>query len=428
MARRWPARLAAVLGGALLVYAGWNALSDGPRSPASMAAARRASPSTRFAEARGSEAPDEMAELPAQVPADAGPVPKEQAKLGEREGAPAVAWLYGVDPSEIDAGALRTPPEPSASAPNLAPAVALPSGHPALDGLPLAALPLATVPLSAPAPATPEVAPADHGSSDEAAGDDPSQSPPLQRHFVQVFTTRWEQPGLCAVGSNTSAARNAVMLQFRRLYWDNAASVFLDPRLSNGIQQGLIEQLEAAERTVRTQLQLEPWRPNIYAYADKHLLLAASCANSDVVAYYDGAIHVVPSHADVAQSVVHEYTHHALMSTGLIGPAWAQEGIAMTVANETWWRQHAWLDRVAEKPFSLESMERAVPYTLSSEQAALFYVQAAAMVTCALADEQGGLVALVRSLRQSRGGALDYTLPALADPRSFRACANELLR
>jgi hypothetical protein len=219
------------------------------------------------------------------------------------------------------------------------------------------------------------------------------------------------------------------MLHFRRLYWDNDAALFLDPRLSNAIQSRLVGQLEAAAGTVRHQLQLEPAHPNVFAYADERLLLAASCANKDVVAYYDGAIHVVPSHTDVAQSVVHEYTHHALISSGLVGPAWAQEGIAMTVANETWWRQREWLDRVAQKPFSIESMEQAVPYTLSSEHATLFYVQAAAMVACALNDaDEGGLPGLLRSLRRSRSGALDYTLPGLSDPRFFRACANKLLR
>jgi hypothetical protein len=240
--------------------------------------------------------------------------------------------------------------------------------------------------------------------------------------------SRWQQPGLCVVGSDAAAARNTMLRHFRQLYWDNGASFLIDPRLSNSVQQRLVAELETAEATVRAQLRLEPPRPNVFAYADQRLLLAASCANDDVVAYYDGAIHLVPSHADLAQSAVHEYTHHALMSAGLVGPAWAQEGIAMTVANETWWRQREWLDRVADKPFSIETMEQAVPYTLSSDQAVLFYVQAAAMVTCALQDEPGGLVALVRSLRQARGGALDYRLSARADPRFLRACANELSR
>jgi hypothetical protein len=117
------------------------------------------------------------------------------------------------------------------------------------------------------------------------------------------------------------------------------------------------------------------------------------------------------------------------MSAGMVEPAWAQEGIAMAVARETWWRQRGWLERVVEHPFSLEVMEHTVPYTLSSEQAVLFYVQAAAMVGCATLDESGGLASLVRGLTPRAGSrGVDYTLPPLAEPAALRACASELLR
>jgi len=74
-------------------------------------------------------------------------------------------------------------------------------------------------------------------------------------------------------------------------------------------------------------------------------------------------------------------------------------------------------------------MESAVPYTLESEQAVAFYVQSAAMVACAITKQPGGLKALVQALaRGASGGTLTYTMPSLASPRAFRACANELLR
>ena len=101
----------------------------------------------------------------------------------------------------------------------------------------------------------------------------------------------------------------------------------------------------------------------------------------------------------------------------------------MTVARETWWKQPRWLDRVAERPFSLEVMESAVPYTLRSDQALLFYVQAGAMVACALRDEPGGIAALARALAEgSDGTGLAYSLPPLAEPRWLRACADLLLQ
>jgi hypothetical protein len=409
---RQKLRIAGILlGGAFAGYAAWHALGDEPQSSRT---ARRAA--SAWARLEAAEEPIDGVEAPARsTPGDAGSIPAAPA-TGDVEEAFTLTWVSEAESSEpSDAGLARAPTERSVPAPPPA-AATLPLAPPALDGLLVAA----------PALGTAEPVPGEQAPRDPVASDDPS--PPVQRHFVQIITSRWQQPGLCPVGSAAAAARNTMMLHFRRLYWDNGASLFLDPRLSNSIQPRLVEELEAAEATVREQLQLEPARPNVFAYADERLLLAASCANNDVVAYYDGAIHLVPTQPDVAQSAVHEYTHHALMSSGLVGPAWAQEGIAMTVANETWWRQRAWLDRVADKPFSIESMERAVPYTLESEQATLFYVQAAAMVACALQNEDGGLVALVQSLRHARGGALEYTLPRLADPRFFRACATALSR
>jgi hypothetical protein len=409
---------AVALCGALLVHAAWNALRDEPqpaRTPAS-----RASASARFSEARVPAPLDDSEEPSAGVtPADAGTIsPTPSGRSAAPDTPLALSWLSGADPSDpTDAGLPLTTPAPprQLEPPDLPTTSTLPAEQPLLDAPPAAG----------PAPAAAEPPPTEQ-ALDPGASDEPSL--PVQRHLVQVVVTRWERPGMCPIGAAATARRNALLLEFRRIYWDNGASLFVDPRLSNSIQQRLIAQLEAAEGTVREQLQLMPPRPNVFAYADTRLLLAASCANDGVVAYYDGAIHLVPSRADVAESAVHEYTHHALISSGLVGPAWAQEGIAMTVADQTWWRQREWLERVAEKPFSIESMEHAVPYALKSEQASLFYVQAAAMVACALQDEQGGLSGLVRSLRQSRGGVLDYTLSGLADPRSFRACANELLR
>jgi len=147
-----------------------------------------------------------------------------------------------------------------------------------------------------------------------------------------------------------------------------------------------------------------------------------------VVAYYDGALHVVPTDDDVAQSIVHEYTHHALTSTGLLGPAWAQEGIAMHMADETWWRG-GWLERVLERPFSLEIMDSAVPYTLRADQAALFYAQSAAMVACAIRGDPRGLRGLVDTLATgSDGDQLSYQLPAAAAPSAWRRCFSDFAR
>jgi hypothetical protein len=277
------------------------------------------------------------------------------------------------------------------------------------------------------APAAPP--PGSSSTPAPAERDAPSTAEPLERHVETTALSRWQQPGLCASPDEAIAARSSMMTRFRRIDRDGEGLLYLDPRLPSGAEGPLLDDLEAAERELRARLSLTPSPPDVFAYQDSKLLLAAACTNDDVVAYYDGALHVVLAHADVAQSVVHEYTHHALMSAGIVGPTWAQEGIAMGVARETWWLERGWLERVAEHPFSLDVMERAVPYTLSSEQAVLFYVQAAAMVACATLDEPAGLASLVRALApRARSSGVDYTLPPLAEPAALRACATELLR
>jgi hypothetical protein len=237
------------------------------------------------------------------------------------------------------------------------------------------------------------------------------------------------QPGLCNDPGDAIEAREALMRHFRHVDWDGEPLLYIDPRLAEGAHLALIAQLEDAEQTARAALRAVVSRPEVFAYFDAQLLLAAACTNDDVVAYYDGALHVVPSDADVRQSVVHEYTHHVLMSRGFIAPTWAQEGIAMNVAQESWWRGRQWLERVMDSPFSLAEVEVAIPYTMRSDQAVLFYVQSAAMVTCAARDQPDGVAGLVRSLYDEHpGDESSYELPERADPSEWRACFKSLLR
>jgi hypothetical protein len=203
--------------------------------------------------------------------------------------------------------------------------------------------------------------------------------------------------------------------------------LYIDPRLPPGTEHTLAALLEDAEREATAALRANVPRPDVFAYFDTELLLAASCTNDDVVAYYDGALHVVPLQADIRQSVLHEYTHHVLISRGFLGPTWAQEGIAMYVARETWWRTPDWLAQVADAPFALEDMEQAVPYTMRPDQAVLFYVQSAAMVACAVSGEPEGIAGLVRSVYgERRRDQLSYELPQLAGPSAWSACLDSL--
>jgi hypothetical protein len=406
----WGVGVAAVV---VLIYLGWSWQPFSPRGPYGQMANRLAStPSPLEPTESDSDKADDVAELLDEAEPDASPA-NEPAPSG-LEPPPSEP------PSEHD--------EPDAALPE---ELAMAAGSP-LRLPPLPPLPPAPVVLAVPPPRhePPRGAPGELGApvSETAEHGGAEDEPPTQRQ-VQVLTlSRWQNPGLCTTNTQAARARELMMRRFRVISWDDDARLFFDPRLMLSTRSPLIKQLEAAENEVMTQLAITPRRPDVFAYRDTKLLLAASCANADVVAYYDGALHVVPSQDDVAQSVVHEYTHHALTSAGVVGPAWAHEGIAMLVARETWWQRSEWLERVAERPFALEDMESTVPYTLTSEQATLFYVQAAAMVACAIHEQPGGLESMVRELAAgSRGVQVSYELPSLADPRYFRACTRTLL-
>jgi hypothetical protein len=238
---------------------------------------------------------------------------------------------------------------------------------------------------------------------------------------------RWTQPGLCARAEQATEAQRALMAHFRVSELGAGARVFLDPRLPAGAEQPALEHLEEAARVLRAELQLSPGAPDMFLYQDVQLLLASACANADVVAYYDGALHVVVTRDDVRESVLHEFTHHALMAAGVLGPAWLQEGMAMHIARETWWRRPDLLQQLIDRPFALSTMETIVPYTLESEQAVLFYVQSAAMVECATRDPDSTLGDLLSELNvQQSADTLEYGLPALAELSALRECMREL--
>lgn len=257
----------------------------------------------------------------------------------------------------------------------------------------------------------------------------PERASPIETRSVSITLLEGRtQPGLCSGSERASDAHAALARRFQAVSWDGSAQLHLDPRLGPDAPEMLSSELALAEGELWRVLRLRPARPDVFAYFDIQLLRAAGCINDDVIAYYDGALHVVLTHDDMGQSVAHEYTHHALMAAGLTGPAWAHEGIAMHVAGETWWRTAGWLERLLERPFSLEVMESAIPYTLRSDQAALFYVQAAAMVACAI-EPRGRLAELVAALAAGHDqGQLHYALPEGAAPAAWRTCFSELAR
>ncbi|MEO8181419.1 MAG: translation initiation factor IF-2 [Deltaproteobacteria bacterium] len=258
------------------------------------------------------------------------------------------------------------------------------------------------------------------------------------RHLQLSVLQARLRPGLCAPSSaakasavqarGARAARARVRARFRDLGWGESAHLYLDPRLPDAAYQPVLYQLEEAEREVRLQLGFEPARPDVFVYFDTQLLLATSCTNEGVGALYDGALHLAVTGRDGQQSVIHQYVHHALTSQGLLGPAWAQEGIALLIAKETWWSELRWLQQVANAPLALEALEQDLPDTLPQREAALFSAQAAVMVSCAAGAYQDHLAGLVKALGASTAhGELTYQLPELAEPANLPACLEGFL-
>ncbi|WP_437521535.1 translation initiation factor IF-2 [Sorangium sp. So ce726] len=219
--------------------------------------------------------------------------------------------------------------------------------------------------------------------------------------------------------------------RFRDETWGDAGRLYVDPRLPDNAHLPLLDHLEHAEREVFYRLELKAQRPDVFAYLDTELLVAAACTNRGVVAYYDGALHVVTTRADIRASVLHEYTHHVLMSHGMLGPAWAQEGIAMYVAQETWWLDPLRLEQVGDAPMPLQVMEQAVPYTLRTDDALMFYVQAASMVRCFVRGDNARLRRLMDAMGTTEEAALDGSsdeLAQLLEPSTWKSCIDYLMR
>jgi hypothetical protein len=230
---------------------------------------------------------------------------------------------------------------------------------------------------------------------------------------------------MCAAPGDALSARETLAARFQ--YWDGGerGQFHVDPRLPLEAVTPILGYIAEAEGEAARRLKLRVARPETFLYFDKQLLTAAACISPEVVAYYDGALHVVAADADLRASVLHEYTHHVLISSGLLGPAWAQEGIAMNVANETWWRDRRWYRALLDHPFGIDDLDESIPYQLVPDQAVLFYAQSAALVACVLETKAWGLDALFGALQRRAGVSgetLIYELPEVEHASFLRGC------
>lgn len=126
--------------------------------------------------------------------------------------------------------------------------------------------------------------------------------------------------------------------------------------------------------------------PVLVVYQTSEQLRGVACASAQTVGYYDGRIHISIdtelTEALVDQTLVHEYVHFALNSLGVPRPMWLHEGLAMQVAQETWWASSRldlvrWL-KTDHLPF--DAMVLAFPHTADEKFALAAYFQSYKMV------------------------------------------------
>jgi hypothetical protein len=187
----------------------------------------------------------------------------------------------------------------------------------------------------------------------------------------------WRHPGMCAAETSRDAqeARIRYLASFVPIIaWHT--TVYAAPDVPSHAVESVRSYLEPLHQLVNSQLGLESEPPPIYLYPTAEAVRAHSCTSKTAVAYYDGAIHVAAEIAELRSSLRHEYAHHVLVSNGIGGPMWFQEGTAMAVGHDcplqAWqlWRDH---------PISLDQMVIGLPRPSTLEATTIFNAQACVM-------------------------------------------------
>jgi hypothetical protein len=211
------------------------------------------------------------------------------------------------------------------------------------------------------------------------------------------FGIRWDLPGLCPgeSGVATLVRRQALFAGF-----NSTAIGDLQIRHAPQVPPAALRQVAVAMARAReVAATLIDWSPSappppVVLYRDDKQLQGVACVNQAAIGYYDGEIHVsldpVHSAQHVAETVIHEYMHHALNSLGVRAPMWFHEGLAMFAAGERWFadprlRLRGWL---AQTHLPFESLVTAFPHTADEPFAVAAYYQSVSMIEF-LRERQG---------------------------------------
>jgi len=191
----------------------------------------------------------------------------------------------------------------------------------------------------------------------------------------------WRHPGLCVGGAGDRADK--LRARYLATFVPTPAwhtSLLVHPQVPATAVADIKDHLELLNAYAARQIGLPASPPFIYVYPTVAALREHSCAGVQAVAYYDGAIHLAlesESGAELYQNLRHEYAHHVLVSNGIDGPFWFQEGTAMALAGDApsdsyiLWHEH---------PIDVADMVRGFPHTAPLEVATAYYANAYVMM------------------------------------------------
>jgi len=266
----------------------------------------------------------------------------------------------------------------------------LPGSEPALRASPVDADASTPAPLAAAPEVTAAPAPLPAPTTDDA-GVTPvvSELPARPRVDDRRFTVRWDDEGACGEKplAQLKASREALLASFveRRI----GDAIFLhDPRVEASQLSRLSDRLQSARIATAQWIDFSPNTPPpaTIVYRSTDQLRSVACVSEQTVGYYDGRLHISAdpglTEPVIEQTVVHEYVHFALNQVGVAKPMWLHEGLAMHVAEETWFSTsrldlQRWL-QTNRLPF--EGMVFAFPHTADEKFALVAYYQSFRMV------------------------------------------------
>lgn len=217
----------------------------------------------------------------------------------------------------------------------------------------------------------------------------PVEASPREREDDARFQVRWGDEGQCGSKRRSAmrAERESLLASFPTRSFGEATIAF-DPRLDARVVALVAERLVAARVVTAEWID---WLPNVpppatIVYFDTAQLQSVACVSAQTVGYFDGRLHVSAdaslSETMIGQTVIHEYVHFALNTLSIPKPMWLHEGLAMRVAEETWFQDSRldfarWL-REHRLPF--DAMVYAFPHTADEKFALASYYQSARMV------------------------------------------------